>query len=155
MVVSLGMASAQTTNDGDQNSDIPGDIIPTTPPGPVGVAIESKFDHGFYQKIQGLIQKDPQVGHVSIHNDTRYYNTIIVVVRDEGDGIGSDEVAGKNKDAVVKMLELVGARNIVSAQSLSFVTASIPVEEIPGLSLHDEMYRLGGLSPNSHQAATT
>ncbi len=59
------------------------------------------------------------------------------------DGIDADETARKNKDAIVQRLDLLGARNIASAESLSFVTASIPVADVLGLSLYDEVYAMG------------
>ena len=67
----------------------------------------------------------------------------ILVSRNDGDGRDPDETAEEDKAAVMKRLELLGARNIVSAELLSFVTASIPVADVPGFSLHEEVYRLG------------
>ena len=55
----------------------------------------------------------------------------------------SDETAKENKDAIVKRLELLGAHDIIAAESLSFVTASIPVTDVPGFSLHEEIYAVG------------
>lgn len=137
--------SQMTTEDGAGGGEIPGGIIPEdNKVGPVGnTGAEYKFDDGFYQKIQGLIPEDPEEGDYGVYDGTRYYDVLIVVSRDDGDDRGADETARENKDAVVKQLELVGARNIVSAESLSFVTASVPVADIPGFSLHDEVYAIG------------
>ena len=73
----------------------------------------------------------------------RYYHVMIVVPRDDGDSRNPDETATENKDAVVKRLKALGARDILAAESLPFVTASIPVGDVPGFSLHDEVYRMG------------
>ena len=104
-----------------------------------------KFDDGFYQKIQNLTQQQTATrsGDASTYDDMRYYSTIIVVPRDGGDGIGNDTVALENKNAVVNILKLAGALNITAAETLSFVVASVPVGEISGLTVHDEVYRLG------------
>jgi len=143
ILVPLGAVSAQTGGDAP-DPGIPGDLIPTRPPGPVGnVDAPHKFDTGLYAKIRGLIAEDPQAGDPGVHDGTRYYSVIIAVSRDDGDGRGPEETARENKGAVVKRLELVGARDIAPAGSLSFVTASVPVADIPGFSLHDEVYRLG------------
>jgi len=113
-------------------------------PDPAGnVDAPHKFDAGFYAKIRGLIAEDPQDGNPGARDGTRHYSVIIVVSRDDGDARGPEETARENKGAVAKRLELVGARDIAPAGSLSFVTASVPVADIPGLSLHDEVYRLG------------
>ena len=125
---------------------VPGGLIPDDDaPGPVANvdAAEHKFDGGFYDKIQGLMAEAPTDGDPGVYDGERYYNVLIVVGRDDGDGRGSDETAKENKDAVVKRLQLLGARDITAAESLSFVTASVPVADVPGFSLHDEVYAIG------------
>ena len=137
--------SQTATEGGTGGSGIPGGIIPEDGEvGPVGnTGAEYKFDDGFHQKIQDLIPGEPKEGDYGVYDGTRYYDVLIVVSRDDGDGRGADETALENKDAVAKRLELAGARNIVAAESLSFVTASVPVADIPGFSLHDEIYSIG------------
>ena len=132
-------------NTGDLESSTISDIEPTdNTVGPVAnVGAEYKFDEGFYQKIQDLIKETPQEGDPGVYDGTRYYSVILVVTRDDNDDRTGDETAKENKDALVKRLELLGARDIVAAESLSFVTASIPVGEVPGFSLHDEVFKLG------------
>jgi len=72
------------------------------------------------------------------------------------DGIDADETARENKDAIVQRLDLLGARNIASAESLSFVTASVPVADVLGLSLYDEVYAMGdGETPVTLEVDTT
>jgi len=139
-------SASQTATDGPSDTaGIPGGIIPgDDAAGPVAnVGAEHKFDDGFYAKIRGLIAEDPQDGDPGVYDGERYYNTIVVVGRDDGDGRNPDETARENKDAVVKRLETLGARDIAAAESLSFVTASIPVADVPGFSIHEEVYRLG------------
>ncbi len=143
-VISVGMASAQVHDGAGSNPDIPGGLIPEDgTPAPVGnVDVKHKFDVGFYQKIQDIILEEPTDGDPGVYDGKRYYNVIMVVSRDD-DGRDHEEAAKENKDSVVKRLELLGARDIVAAKSLSFVTALIPVADIPGFSLHEEVYRLG------------
>ena len=136
---------SQTGVDDVLLSDIPGGLIPeNNTVGPVGnVGAEYKFDEGFYQKIQDIMREEPRDGDPGVYDGERYYSVIAVVSRDDGDGRNQDDTANENKNALVKRLELLGARDIVVAESLSFVTASIPVAEVPGFSLHDAIYGLG------------
>ncbi len=136
---------SQTVDEGAQIGIIPGDIIPDDiTPTPVGnVDASGKFDGGFYKKIQDLTQAEHEDGDYGVYDGVRYYDVILVVSRDDGDDRDADEVAQENKDAVVKRLENLGARDIMAAESLSFVTAKIPVADVPGFSLHEEVYGLG------------
>ena len=112
--------------------------------GPVGVTVEfDKFDVGFYEKIQALSLLEPDEDARNVYDGVRYYDTIIVVSRDDGDSRSGDETASENKDAIVKRLQALGAINIISGESLSFVTASIPITDVPGVSLYDETYKIG------------
>ena len=142
LAVSIGITS---THAADSNSGVQEGNGSITPDNTNATTKLYKFDSGFYQKIQDLTQQQTATrgSDSSINDGTRYYNTIIVVVRDGGDGIGNDEVARENKDAIVEKLKLVDARNISPGTSLSFVTALIPVGEISNLSTHDEIYKLG------------
>ena len=142
LTVSIGMTSTYAT---DSDSGVQDGNGSTTSDNVNATTKLYKFDVGFYQKIQDLTQQQTTTrgSDSSTNNGTRYYDTIIVVVRDGGDGIGNDEVARENKDAIVEKLKLVDARNISPGTSLSFVTASIPVDEISNLSTHDEIYKLG------------
>ncbi len=104
---------------------------------------EYKFESGFHAKVLDLMQEPPSDGDPGVFDGSRYYDVIIVVARDDGDGRDHDKTAAENKAAVVEKLKSLGARDIASARSLSFVTASIPVAEIPGFALHDEVYKMG------------
>jgi len=95
--------------------------------------IPYKFDGGFYDKIQGLISEVPQDGDYGVHDDTRYYDVIIVVAR--SDGIDADETARENKDTIVEKLDLLGARNIEAAESLSFVLHPSRLQKFQDLTL--------------------
>ena len=145
LIYPVSSMSQTATEDGAGGDGIPGGITSKDDKvGPVGnTGVEYKFDDGFYQKIQDLVLEEPVGSDHRTYDGTRYYDVLIVVSRDDGDDRGSDETARENKDAVVRHLEMIGARSVVSAQSLSFVTASIPVADIPGFSLHDEVFALG------------
>ncbi|RNJ78277.1 MAG: hypothetical protein EB829_04940, partial [Nitrosopumilus sp. H8] len=97
-----------------------------------------KFDDGFYSKIQNITD-----GQAQGEDSVRYYGVIIVVSRDNGDGADPDYAARHNKKEVARQLDLLGARNIVQADVLSFVTAHVPVDAIPQVSLMGEVYRIG------------
>ncbi len=147
-LVILFVSPLESISQTDENEQfaVPGNLIPddNTPGSVASVDVPSKFDGGFYDKIQGLISEVPQDGDYGVHDGTRYYDVLIVVARDDGDDDrDADETARENKDAIVKRLDLLGARNIAAAESLSFVTASIPVADVPGLSLYDEVYAMG------------
>ncbi len=136
---------SQTAGDDGDGFNLPGDMDPGDGPiGPVGnVDTWHKFDPGFYQKIQGLMLEEPRDGDLGVYDGKLYYNVIMVVSRDDGDGRDSDATAEENKAAVAKRLELLGARDITAAGSLSFVTASIPVADVHEFSLHEEVYQMG------------
>ncbi len=146
------LAFSQIT-DGTGQSTVPGNLVPENDavPGPVAAvdAAFYKFDDGLHSKIQDLMLEEPQDGDFGVYDGERYYNVIIVVSRDDGDGRTADEVAKENKNAVVKRLEILGARDIIAAESLSFVTASIPVADIPGFALDDSVYKLGDGEQNA------
>ena len=141
-VVLPAIVYAQTTGDQFADPAVP-DIIPRDDGvGPVANTVaEFKFDDGFYEKISRIIEEPQLSGDPGVFDGARYYNVILVVSR--GDGPDPDMVARENKDALVERLEALGARDIAAAESLSFVTASIPVAEVPGFSLHDEVFKLG------------
>ena len=113
--------------------------------GPVGNtgAVTEKFDDGFYDDVLALLQEEPLEGNTNVYDGRLHHNVIIVVSRDDGDGRDADLVSSENKADVVEKLNLLGARDVLAAESLSFVTATVPVVAIPGLSLHDEIYRMG------------
>ena len=126
-------------------SAIPGGVAGNATAAPVAnvVGAENKFDEGLYDRMLETMREVPIEGDYGVHDGTRYYDVLIVVSRDDGDGRGPDETARENKAAVVRLLEDVGAINIAAADSLSFVTATVPVASVPGFSLHDEVYAVG------------
>lgn len=120
------------------------DHLPGGPVGPLGTVDESyKFDDGFYERIQEMINAVPSDGTPNVYDGKIYHDVIFVVSRDDGDDRDPDRVAAENKDALVKMLNDADTLNIKPAKVLSFVTASVPVVELPELSLHDEILKLG------------
>ena len=93
-----------------------------------------KFEGDFYDKIQVLIHETARAD-IQIQRDVQGKNHEYPVARDPAkyyhiiiqiDGDGEEEVR-LNKRSVVDMLEAAGARDIVPADVLSFVTASVPV----------------------------
>ena len=145
--LALLLPSAAQTGDGTWPAPpkVPGGLLSGNDTvGPVGnVGIQSKFDDGFYEKISGLLQDDTQARGTGAYDGGRHYGTIIVVSRDDGSGRDADDVSRESRSATINRLKLIGALDIVAAESLSFVTASIPVGEISGFSLHDEVYGMG------------
>ena len=120
-------------------SDIEPD--PDQPIGPVtNVGLEYKFDPGFYDKIKDIMDDPVIEGDPGVFDGTRYYDTILVISRG---GIDGDVTAKINKESLLIKLNEIGARDIYVAEVLSFITASIPVGELPGISIHDEVYALG------------
>lgn len=73
------------------------------------------FEPGFYDKVSCLIE----------YGETRSYSVIIIV-------------AEQNKDLLIERLKLDhGATQVVRGLQLSFVTAKIPINEIPNLANYD------------------
>lgn len=73
------------------------------------------FEPGFYEKVSCLID----------YGETRPYSVIIIV-------------AEQNKDLLIERLKLDhGATQVVRGLQLSFVTAKIPITEIPNLANYD------------------
>ena len=114
---------------------------PDQPIGPVtNVGLEYKFDPGFYNKILDIMDDPVIEGDPGVFDGTRYYDTILVISRG---GIDGDLTAKQNKESLLIKLNEIGARDIYVAEILSFITASIPIGEVPGISIHDEVYALG------------
>ena len=118
-----------------------GDLVP----GPVAnTGAAHKFDEGLYDKLVALAGETFEDGDYGVYDGERYYDVLVVVSRDDGDdGRAPDETAEENKASVVRLLEDLGAKNILAAGFLSFVTASVPVADVPGFSLSEEVYRIG------------
>ena len=80
-----------------------------------------KFDGQFYEKVISMIES----------GENRHYSTIIIVP-DEG------------KQLLQKLLEDVhNAKNVSRGEVLSFVTANIPIQEIPELADYEFIIRIG------------
>ena len=146
IVLAASTALVQYAGGGEEEDDVPLAGAP------------GKFEAGFYNKIQGLINEDASPAATNLRGNpdrnqkraaadvsATYYHVIIQVSGDDR------EELRLNKASVVDILKAVGARDIVPANVLSFVTASVPVMEIPGLSLFGEVYGLGdgGIPPVS------
>ena len=140
---------------------------PGLPKGSVSKGDPAKFDYGFYEKIQDIISEQGSASHqanqkVAPDDDleyvvpvdtTRYYHTVMVVSGDD------QEAIDRNKAALVAILEEMGARDIYPGRVLSFVTARVPVDLLPGLSLYGEVAALGDeelpVTPDDDRARLT
>ena len=104
----------------------------------IHAGVPEKFEEEFYEKILNTISER---NHPRSSSTTpQYYIVVVVVERYGPDGA---DVSATNKARIVKELKKAGAKNIASAETLSFVTASVPVNKIVGLSTHEEVHLLG------------
>jgi len=118
------------------------------PPGLLATALaatdmSAKFDVGFYDQIQGWIDKAGASGAAGSSDAPTERNVMIEVGRTSDDGRDPDTVAGENKDKVVSVLGEIGATNVVRAKSLSFVTATVPLGRIAELAAYGSVHRIG------------
>lgn len=113
----------------------------------------AKFDHGFYEKIQGIIvseqadapnqdlrsvpDADPEYAVPAIPA-VRGYHTIFVV-----SGYDDPQTAALNQASLAAALEQAGATILHIGQSLPFVTAEVPVHLLPDVSLLEEVAAIG------------
>lgn len=107
-----------------------------TPPEPDSIR---KYDRGFYEKISTLIDK----------GKTHEYEVIILVKKTPEGNLDAKSVAKKNKDNLaVALTKNHNVKNLYKAQILSFITASVPIPEIPKLADYDYVFGIGdGESP--------
>ena len=100
-----------------------------------------KFDDGFYEHVLAL-QVDAAQGQAGWQRsaDSNYHTVVIAVTKYDENG---RDVSAENKNAVVDILEQAGARNIAVSETLSFITASVPVGNILELSWHGAVHRMG------------
>jgi len=118
------------------------------PPGIMAPALASadvsaKFDDGFYDQIQGWIGAGGASGATGSSGAPTARNVMIVVGRTSDDGRDPDTVARENKDTVVRVLDEIGAKDIVKAKSLSFVTATVPLTRLAELAAYGSVHRIG------------
>ena len=115
--------------------------------------VPEKFDGPLYEKVQNLALRQSDDNR---RGAVQYYDIVIVVARHDA---GGNDIADGQKGLVVAELKRVGAVNIRAAESLIFVTASVPVGEILGLSLHGEVHAIGdgqtAISPDIDTARQT
>ena len=103
--------------------------------------IPEKFEPGLYQKIQNLVASQPKQGsQTRSAAPPQYYDIVVLVVTHDADG---SDISEANKGAVTALLIEAGARNVSAAQTLSFVTASVPVTAINSVSLYGEVFLMG------------
>jgi hypothetical protein len=91
-----------------------------------------KIDSDFYEKISLMIEK----------GETRDYDVIIYVSRPSPDADGR-QVAKVNKDVIENNLKTkLHSKNVLKANVLSFVTATIPLKEIEKLAKDDRVFQI-------------
>ena len=110
--------------------------LPVINPTPAG--IPEKFEEAFYEKILKTISKRSDLR--SFGTTLQYYTVVVVVERYGPDGT---DVSEMNKARIVEELKEAGAKDIASAETLSFVIASVPVGKIMDLSTHEDVHLLG------------
>ncbi len=109
------------------------------------IDISERFDPGFYDKIQEII--NDEITGVPSSNGTvallldEFYNVIIYVTRHDQDSISEDTT--QNKEKIVAILKEIGAKDIIVAKSLSFITANVPITAISYLATHNIVYQIG------------
>jgi len=108
-----------------------------------------KFDIGFYDKINSKI---------NLQNEETEYYTIIVFLKNDDPDVYPKGFAPKSKSFVNKIslannLEKYhGATDVYVGHTLSFVSAKIPVSEIPVIADYENIFILGdGESPINFQ----
>ena len=121
VLIVLGMWALDTSNDSFPNVAF-ADVI------------EEKFDPFFYDKVKSLI--GGEISGASADEDG-LYNVIMVV------NGGTDDEIQENKDALVELLEEINAKNIKPAVVLAFVTADIPIQEIPSITGLAQIMQIG------------
>jgi len=102
----------------------------------------SKFDSGL---LEELTRKT--TGHARGTEGSQPVHNVVLVVNGTADlvaNITSQEIMSKNKNSLVQKLEgQLGATNVRPAQTLSFVTATLPVPNILRTAQLGEVARIG------------
>ncbi|MDD9801057.1 MAG: hypothetical protein OXU53_00660 [Deltaproteobacteria bacterium] len=134
----------------------PGERAPTAVPAALASTdVSAKFDDGFYDKIQGWIAGAGAGGAAGASGTPPERNVMIAVGRTSADGRDPDTVAAENKDTVVRVLGEIGATDVVRAESLSFVTATVPLTRLAELAAYGSVYRIGDGEELLHQSVGT
>jgi len=108
--------------------------------------VSAKFDDGFYDQVQEWIAEAGAGGASGASGASGAppeRNVMIAVGRVSADGRDPDAVAANNKDTVVRVLGELGAKDVVRAKSLSFVTATVPLTRLAELAAYGSVYRIG------------
>ncbi len=161
LVVSLAPLETHSQTEQTKVSTVPG-IYKSAGFAQDGIGDPDKLDPGFYALVQKLMEQvqdenllestfapqserkaqklTKQTQDENLQSPTTHHDVIITVNKYDRDGTDFSET---NKDAVVKILKDIGARDIKAADLLSFVTASVPVNRILEVSGHGQVYRMG------------
>lgn len=107
-------------------------------PAPTGQGdAAAKLDGGLYAMVRAWPDGPPAPG------TPEGRNVIVVVDRARGDAPDLGTAAREGKDTVVRLLGDLGATDIVAAQSLSFVTATVPIDRLGELAASKSVRRIG------------
>ena len=118
--------------------------------GKPAAGIPEKFDEGFYEEVQALAESGR--GTQTRSSALSHYDVVVVVVTH--DELGND-ISSRTKADVAASLAEAGARHIFVAETLPFVSASVPVGSIIPLSLQGDVYRLGNGQIQAHASMDT
>ena len=103
--------------------------------------IQEKFEPDLYWKVHNLVaSQSRQESATCSAVPSTYHDIVILVAARDADG---NDISEASKRAVTDLLTAVGARNVSAAQTLSFVTASVPVAAINSVSLYGEVFLTG------------
>jgi hypothetical protein len=93
-----------------------------------------KFEPGFYKKIRDMRNA----------GETREYSVIFMVKKADGIGVNAKMVAEINKNNLEDALTHIhSATNVKQTKILSFVTARVPLAEIPKIASYDYVVGIG------------
>jgi len=141
-VASYDIASIQTINDLSTISKFASDPMHVSdyaelPDEHVALQdIRSKFDVGFYEKLEAMSQESAQ--HRALDDATKYHDIVVVVTSTDGDISGQS-----SKIALQEELADAGSRSVWTGQNIPFMTASVPVNSIVGIASHDKVALIG------------
>ena len=103
--------------------------------------IQEKFEPDLYWKIHNLVaSQSRQESTTCSAVPSTYHDIVILVATHDADG---NDISEASKRAVTDLLTAVRARNVSAAQTLSFVTASVPVAAINSVLLYGEVFLIG------------
>ena len=102
----------------------------------------TKFETDFYEKINNVI--NTKITLSDTFTELEYYGIVILVNNVNNFGSYDENISQQNKNDLEDLLiNIHGAKDVVKGQNLSYVTAYIPIQEIPKLSFYDFVHIIG------------